>query len=606
MAERSVLPGSLHSVGDCVVMVDGALTLDRVLVTNQATGMKFECRVSDLAPIHKTDAPCIESHQEIVLTQAQRRRFQRELRALRELAALTGRTKKDVDRTATKLRMSRAKVYRLIRLVDDDTLPEDLAPRPRGRAPASRHLDSSVEVTINLTYEELIKKRPVWNEQAIIEEIRRRCGALGKKKPSRKAIVARIRARNPKELMTEREGSRAANQTYTVRGNRYYPERALSRVQMDPCLVDIIIVDEDTREPLQRPWVTLSIDVKTRVITGVHLHLSNPSGMTTALALANGVLPKDAWLRGIEADDVSYPIYGRPEEILVDNARELRGDALKNGCAKHKIKLKWRPVRRPHFGGHIERLIGTMMGKVHFLVGSTNRSVAARGNYDPEKHAAMTFREFRAWFVREIEIYHRTPHRALRRMTPLDAWQREWETEKGLQLPSLERDPRQFLIDFMPFKVRTINREGIFLHGDLRYWSPGLGNILNIGDKVPVHYDPDSLRLIFVDGPSGSIEVPYADLRTPDVTLVEWKTAGKRLREAGDETSSAKRVALITKNRALVDNAISTTKRARKVRERQKLRERDKSHPLTSVERNENDAIDYSKPVKPFVYEPWD
>ena len=31
----------------------------------------------------------------------------------------------------------------------------------------------------------------------------------------------------------------------------------------------------------------------------------------------------------------------------------------------------WRPPGTPHFGGHIERLIGTQMGAVHLLPGTT-------------------------------------------------------------------------------------------------------------------------------------------------------------------------------------------------------------------------------------------
>jgi hypothetical protein len=36
-----------------------------------------------------------------------------------------------------------------------------------------------------------------------------------------------------------------------------------------------------------------------------------------------------------------------------------------------RIAIDHRPVRAPHYGGHIERLIGTMMGKVHLLPGTT-------------------------------------------------------------------------------------------------------------------------------------------------------------------------------------------------------------------------------------------
>jgi len=46
------------------------------------------------------------------------------------------------------------------------------------------------------------------------------------------------------------------------------------------------------------------------------------------------------------------------------------------------INLIHRPVARPHYGGQIERPIGTMMGAVHFLPGSTSSVVASRGDYD--------------------------------------------------------------------------------------------------------------------------------------------------------------------------------------------------------------------------------
>jgi putative transposase len=32
-------------------------------------------------------------------------------------------------------------------------------------------------------------------------------------------------------------------------------------VQIDHTLVDVIVVDKLTREPIQRPWLTLAIDV---------------------------------------------------------------------------------------------------------------------------------------------------------------------------------------------------------------------------------------------------------------------------------------------------------------------------------------------------------
>ena len=51
---------------------------------------------------------------------------------------------------------------------------------------------------------------------------------------------------------------------------------------------------------------------------------------------------------------------GIPERLHLDNAREFRSEALKRGCEQYGIAIDYRPVRTPHYGGHIERLIGTM------------------------------------------------------------------------------------------------------------------------------------------------------------------------------------------------------------------------------------------------------
>ena len=70
------------------------------------------------------------------------------------------------------------------------------------------------------------------------------------------------------------------------------------------------------------------------------------------------------------------------------------------------------------------RLIGTMMGKVHLLPGTTFSNIAERGDIDPEKTAAMTIDELETWLVHAITgVYHSTVHRALG-VTPNVAWQR--------------------------------------------------------------------------------------------------------------------------------------------------------------------------------------
>jgi transposase InsO family protein len=57
------------------------------------------------------------------------------------------------------------------------------------------------------------------------------------------------------------------------------------------------------REAVGRPWITLAIDVVTRMVTGFHLAIEPPSRTSTGLCLLHAVYDKTAWLveRGIDA-----------------------------------------------------------------------------------------------------------------------------------------------------------------------------------------------------------------------------------------------------------------------------------------------------------------
>ena len=116
-----------------------------------------------------------------------------------------------------------------------------------------------------------------------------------------------------------------------------------------------------------------------------------------------------------------WPVEGL-HRLHLDNAREFRSEALRRGCEQYRIaRLSAR--RTPHYGGHIERLIGTMMGKVHLLPGTTFSDVRAKGDLDPQKSAAMTREELERWMGMRSPVC--TIHFAWRdRDPPLAAWER--------------------------------------------------------------------------------------------------------------------------------------------------------------------------------------
>lgn len=64
------------------------------------------------------------------------------------------------------------------------------------------------------------------------------------------------------------------------------------------------------------------------------------------------------------------------------------------------MKIEWRPPGEPHFGGHIERIIGTQMGALRLLPGTTFSNVEERDKYDSRRHSALTLRELERYISR--------------------------------------------------------------------------------------------------------------------------------------------------------------------------------------------------------------
>ena len=201
------------------------------------------------------------------------------------------------------------------------------------------------------------------------------------------------------------------------------------------------------------------------MIAGFYLTLEPPSVTSVALAIQNLALPKQAYLSrlGVEGD---WPAAGLPDAIHVDNAKEFCSRALQRGAEEYGIALIHRPIATPRYGGHIERLIGTMMCAVHLLPGTTFSDIEARGNYDSLANSALTLDELERWLALEMLRYHAARHSALG-IPPSAAW-REAVARRLLPLCQ-PYDVEAFTKDFLPSVERTVRRDGVHLNG-LRYW----------------------------------------------------------------------------------------------------------------------------------------
>ncbi|WP_100962011.1 Mu transposase C-terminal domain-containing protein [Bosea sp. FBZP-16] len=493
------------------------------------------------------------------------------LPVIRRLAEHAGRTREQVEVAANELGCGATHVYALLRRYLADPRLTSLLRRSSGPKRGFSRLDQAVDALIDEVTDSFYLTRQQARISDLVVEVRRRCGIAGLEPPGRKAITKRLRARPLHELVAKRQGRQAARNRFTPVVGALEVRRPLSLVQVDHTLVDVIVVDSTTRRPIQRPWLTLAIDVCSRCVAGFHLTLEPPSATSVALCISHAALPKASWLaeRGIQAD---WPVQGLPERLHLDNAKEFRSEALARGCEQYGIGIDHRPVRTPHYGGHIERLIGTMMGKVHLLPGTTFSDVQAKGNSDPDKTAAMTLDEVERWLGHAIAgVYHRELHRALG-STPLDAWRRGVEGDAatpGRDALRVVADPRRFLIDFLPIARRRIRRDGVALHS-IAYWADVLTTWIGRPEPVIVRYDPRDLSRIYLLGPDGVYyDLAYRDLRLPPISLWEHRLALKRLREDGrrliDEPAIFRTIEAM---RSISDAAVIASKVARRQRER--------------------------------------
>lgn len=521
---------------------------------------------------------------------------------IRQCIAEAGSLKEIVARVSRSLNMSQSYCYRLVGSYDVDSGPGSLMRYKRGQKKGGSRLNPMIDSIINDCIE-TEWKGPGADRKKAHKLIKGMCQAANLRPPCINTVGKRIKSKKTaRELTRLKSGKKAANDKYAARPKQIKRKSPLEFWQMDHTVIDCIIVDEESRKALCRPWVTLIIDVYTRVVMGYYLSIHSPSSVSVAMAIMHAVMPKRDWLKSLGSDDIAYPYYGKPQAIGLDNAKEFKSRPIRYAATKHSIDLRWRPPATPHWGGHIERLNGTLqMGYVKYLPGATLSNVVLRGDYNSEKEAVMTFSEFNIWFARSINIYHLETHRMLG-MSPHEKWLEYYTDSSGaLNHPPLLNNAFDFFIDFLPEVSRTISHSGVVLN-NIWYWSDDFKSLVGSKEKFIVKYNPLSLRQVWVrDGDNRYMQASFSDVGLPDVTLQEIKLT----REKGKPSpkNEAEIFEKVLANRELVNSATDATKRLRKVIETSKL----SNAPAENNSQGEQHdrlkkSLDYTLPI--ISYEP--
>lgn len=609
------------------VTIKAVLSLDTVLVVT-ADGRSETAPISELVASPLMDSTVIQKPHDLAnIDFKDWKEAERRAGVIGELDAMGRPGRFAIEEAATKLGLGKTQVYELLtRWRDGGGVASALLPHRSGPQSGAVRISEEHRAVIESAIEAIIKKHSRVKVSKIVEEANLRFFRAGLKPPSPTTIRKVFLERDMKTIVRATRGKNAASKLDAVPGK--YPETQfpLQVIQIDHTVADVMVVDEVNRKPIQRPWLTLAIDVNTRMVTGFLLSLDPPSSASVALCLTHSVLPKEDWLARRGLSEVKWPVWGKPNTIHVDNGKDFRAEPLKLGAEEHRITIIFRPVKTPRYGGHIERLIGTIMADVHMLPGTTFSNTKEKAEYDSEKTACMTISELERWLTLNIAVYHGTVHSSLG-VPPLTAWEAGilgTETMPGRGLPPRITEPERFLLDFLPLKRRTIHRDGILLD-HIKYWSDVLTPHIGSGGTSVVRYDPRDLSRVWVRLGAEYYALGYTSRFRPPISQWEYSEARRRLKEAGRKAVDEDAIfGMIEEMRRIVDAAAATTKSARRASERKRHTERmvketrDSVSPASSssapaglgdVERPPSEPSEESgqqkQPPNPFEVEEW-
>ena len=460
-----------------------------------------------------------------------------------------------------------------------------LVPKKRGwtteRTRLSPELNHVVQQAIHTMYLTALKP----SLAKTIEKVKVECSKRKIEPPHDNTIRYRIEALNAYEVTKARDGKKAVNDKFGASAGTFpnadYP---LAYVQIDHTPLDIEIVDEQYRETIGRVYLTLAIDVFSRMVVGYYLSLEAPSSTSVAMCISSAILSKKRKLLALDIDG-DWDVEGIMDSVHSDNGSDFRTQHLSKACLKYDINWEYRPIGGAKFGGHIERLIGVVNLEMHILEGTTKSNVVMKGAYDSSKNACLTLKELEYYIVYWIvNVYHKKKHSILE-ISPSQMWEEGiWGTKfkAGTGLKERVSDEATLFLDFFPEFDSTIQRTGVkkdklFYFADcLRPWI----NAIDPNDpnqkkkrKFIFKKDPRDISMIWFYEPNTNtyFKVPTAKREIPSISLYEYRQVQKYLKSERVDTVDQDAIyRAIIHLREKVDQAVSLTRKQRRMNQRRK------------------------------------
>lgn len=580
----NIAPGVEVMVGQRRYRITRSLDINSVLAEDVETSVPTRLRIETMSRVLHAEAgdgtPDYSAHHysDEIWAVAQRR-----FEAIKPLIDNAGRTRSEVAGMALAAGVNTSTLYKWLALYHDHQHVAALVPRKPGRNRGDTYLAADQELVIASVIEDFYLHKQRRTPKEVVDEVHRRCKVAKISPPHANTVRNRLAQVRPATALRRRGQKDKARDKYEpIMGSFPGADFPLAVVQIDHTPLDVIVVDELHRKPIGRPYLTLAIDVYSRMVVGMYISLDGPSATSVAMCVSHAMNTKGEYLRDLGVDG-EWPVWGQIGTLHADNAREFKCKAIDRGCQANQIIMQWRPVKKPHYGAHIERYMGIVAKEIKKIPGTTFSNTQQRKGYDSEKEAGLTMKEVERYLVNFIvNNYHQKSHSQLQDHSPTRVWEDAilGGDRPGVGAMPLPTDPDRIRLDFLPYFTATVQRYGVRID-NVFYYDPILDRYIGSTDptdpkrvrksKFIFARDPRNIsEIYFLDPEAGRyIAIPYRNIGLPAVSAGELREASRRVRAEGKAAVDENRIfQSVEANRQLIEKSMAKTKAARRQAEK--------------------------------------
>jgi putative transposase len=346
---------------------------------------------------------------------------------------------------------------------------------------------SIVEITdvIQCSLDDLNSKRPITDQLHI---------------PSNSTIWRIIQQYDTYEKDLAQLGRQRAIKKQKFSKKSQQPMQLLERVECDTQLIDVMAVN-DRGTVIGRGWLTVLLDVRSRMIIGWDISINPPCIEKTLRALKNS-LSTEGMANGLAST------------YVMDNGSEFAGKKI--GYIMHLLGSKvvycepYTPDQKPF----VERWFKTHNVRfTHHLSGTTFSDPDERGDYNSEKNATYTIAELKEGFGKFLDTYHQDLHRSLND-SPLNTWNKLLDPIFPPKRYSAEDIQRLFWS-----KITALPSNGRIGFANLQWTGPAVPALTTRGPKkvrLTVFYDISDLGTVWICHPDRPEDLFQLEAVDPD------------------------------------------------------------------------------------------